>query len=371
MLVKIATGICKDSKIKKRYSSLSSEEKRKQNVQKHGNNSNMEREVAIEIKAMFAKMFPNIKVIILNDGTRADILVQRSDMLFFQIQLKTTGGPQKYQNNCWSFSHVLGYTGMSVLCWRIDQQSGWLYDGTLLDERGTRDLHVTPGFDNENKAMHKGALKLDEICTFIVNVMNKFPGVDETLARWDFSGNAIENFKERVSIEIWKIYFDPEATFPADQNGSYDLISEEKRLQFKTARRCKNRNGLHINLCESGGIIDGKKKFQPYASGSFDLLVVMFLDWKLNKVHIWKIPEDILIQKKLLRTDNCQGRQMIDVYIPAEKHALRLRKSGESFADTWTHDFYIGTKDIPNFGIEAETVTAKFFAECRDSNSKL
>lgn len=330
----------------------------------------MEREVAREIKAMLEKLFPNKKLIILNDGTRADLLVQRSEGLFLQIQLKTTSGPNK--GNCCRFRHVLGYTGMPVLCWRIDQQSGWLYDGALLDERGIEDLNLTTGYNDENEAMHKGkgALKIEEICTFLVNTMDKFPGVHEISARWDFSGKALTQFKERVSLEIWKICFDPEATFPNDQNGSYDLLSEEKRLQFKTASR-HTRNGLKVNLREQAGIVDGRKTHKPYSSGSFDEVVIVFLDWKLNKVHIWKIPEDILIQKNLLITENCKGQQSIDVYIPAEKHTLRWRKSGEPCADTWTRDFYIGTKDVPKFGIEAETVAAKFFSECRGSNRTL
>ena len=355
------------SLLKKRYDSLSLEEKRKENVQKCGNNSNLERQVAIKIKAMMEQLFPGIELIILNDGTRADFLLQRSDGLFLQVQLKTTNGPLKNQNNCWEFTHVLGYTRMPVLCWRIDQQSGWLYDGAVLDERGTEGLKVTPGFDNEKKAMHKGAFNLDEICKFLVKTMHKFPGVDRISASWDFCGEAITTFKERISLEIWKICFDPEATFPNDQNGSYDLLSEGKRLQFKTAsRRLENRRRLKVTFYKYGGRVDGKKKNQPYTSGSFDAAVVMFIDWKLYKIHIWKIPEDILIKNNLLKTENCKGKQGFDVYIPAEKHTLR-KSGGRVVADTWTHDFYIGTKDMPKFGIEAETVAARFFAECRNS----
>ena len=75
-----------------------------------------------------------------------------------------------------------------------------------------------------------------------------------------------------------------------------------------------------------------------------------------------------MIEKGLLITDDCKGQTKITVHNPYEKHTLRLQKSGEPFADTWTHDFYIGTKDIPEFEIQAERVAAKFFAKCRNSN---
>ena len=358
------------SLLKNRYDSLSLDEKRKENIQKYGNSCKMEREFARELKDMLRKLFPDIEVIILNDGTRADLLLQRPNGLFLQAQLKTTSGPVKYQNNCWQFSDVLGYSGMPVLCWRNDQQNGWLYDGGALDERGRNDLKVTPDFSNEKKAMHKGALKMDEICIFLVNTMGKFPSVDKITASWDFSGKSISMFKERVAIEIWRIYFDSKASFPDDQNGSYDLLSENTRLQFKTARQHRSGgNALKVDLRESSGMVDGRKTYRPYSSGSFDAVVVIFLDWKYHKAHIWKIPEDILIHKELLITEKCKGRQNLDVYNPDAKHTLRLQKSGEPYADTWTYDFFIGTKDMPKFGIKAETVAAKFFAKCRNSNS--
>lgn len=349
--------------IKKRYDSLPKEEKRKQNLQRNGNNSNLERQVARKIKAMLEKLFSGSKVIILNDGTRADILIQRSDGLFLQIQLKTTSSPRI---GCWQFKDVLGYTGMPVLCWRDDQDSGWLYDGTLLDERGVRDLKVTPGKGNEKKAMHEGALTMEELCKLLVEVQDKYTGVDEISATWDFPGKAINTFKERVSLEIWKKLFDCNAIFPDDQNGSYDLMSKSQRLQFKLAGRISEHRGLKVSLRESGGNIKGKRTNKPYRSGSFDAVVVMFIDWKFNKVHIWKIPERILVERKLLQTDDCKGQQGFYVFIPEELNLLRKNKFGEVFADVWTNDYYVRTEFLPSdFGIEAETVAARFFEECR------
>ena len=343
------------SLLQKRYNALSSEEKRMQNVQTYGNTSNMERQIAIEIKTVLEKR--GITVIILNDGTRADILIQRPDGLFIPCQLKTTNSCMKRQENTWKFQHVLGYSGMPVICYRNDKKNGWVFDGKVLDDRKIDDIMITPGGKNEALAMHNGTI--EQICEFLLESQDKFDKIDQVSASWDFQGNAMTMFKERVSLDLYIRYYDPNATFPINQNGSYDLDSQEQRLQFKLACRMANKNGLHATLHKSAGRIDGKTTYKPYSSGDFDALVVMYIDWTNNKVHIWKIPEQILLDKQCLKTEECEGKQSFYVYIPDESQRKHT---------SWTCEYYIGVKDVPqNFGPEAETTAARFFVKCRNA----
>ena len=76
----------------------------------------MERQIAIEIKKVLEQK--GVKVIILNDGTRADILIQRPDGFFLPCQLKTTNSCKKGQENIWGFSHLLGYSGIVYLLYK-------------------------------------------------------------------------------------------------------------------------------------------------------------------------------------------------------------------------------------------------------------
>lgn len=351
--------------IKRRYRALSQEEKRERNVQKHGGDSNMERRLAFEIKEMFKTLYPDIEVIILNDGTRADMLIRRTDGLYLQLQLKTTRRHREGRPNSWTFRHMRGYTHMFVLCWRYDQASGWIYDGTKLNHRNIENLCVSS--KGVNRAMAFGGVKtMPQLCEFLMDNQYEFPGIDAISASWDFAGNAMSTFKERVCLELWKIHFDTDAIFPEEPNGSFDLFSKQERLQFKCACRMKDQTALHVCLKENAGRVDGKLTRRPYTCGSFDAVVVMNLDWSNNKVHVWKIPEDVLIQKEFLKTDTCKGKVSFYVYHPDEKHLLRLNKAKEPRADVWTHGYFLGTKEIPmSFGEEAETIAARFFAECR------
>ena len=173
-------------------------EKERKMYKHFGNTCNMEHEIAIEIKTVFEKR--GIPVIILNDATRADILLQCSDGFFLPCQLKTTNSFKKGYENTWQFCHVLGYGGMPVICYRNDKKNGWVFDGKVLDDRKIENILITPGGKNEALTMQNGTI--EQICEFLLENQDKFEKIDQVSASWDFHGNAINLFKERVSLRI-------------------------------------------------------------------------------------------------------------------------------------------------------------------------
>ena len=78
---KVASAIAKRAPLK---------EKRARDVQKNGNTSNQERDAAIELKTCADATYGPGTTIVMNDGTRADVLFKKAEASYLQLQLKTT-----------------------------------------------------------------------------------------------------------------------------------------------------------------------------------------------------------------------------------------------------------------------------------------
>ena len=101
----------------------------------YGDNCGLERRIAIQMVAAWQAM--GRTALVLNDGTRGDLILEREDGRFLVVQLKTTHG-KAIGHTDYEFQHVHGYTRMPVVCWCEAEEIGWVADGTALDARTTR-----------------------------------------------------------------------------------------------------------------------------------------------------------------------------------------------------------------------------------------
>ena len=84
-------------------------------------------------------------VVVLNDGTRADVAIKRPEWeTYLGIQVKTTQTVTSGRKRTYHFKDTKGYTGLLVVCWVVERAYGWAFDGEWLDGRTSDNLKVTP-----------------------------------------------------------------------------------------------------------------------------------------------------------------------------------------------------------------------------------
>lgn len=141
------------------------EDIRAQNFAIYGNNLKLERDFVLHLYNMNEIFEVN------NDFTLPDVraFLYEDCTLALGIQVKVTSGPKKGENP-WEFAHVLGYTGMPVICWCADMQDGWVFDGTVPDKRGKEGVNITLGGVNANLALSgKHPLSIDDLIEFLMS----------------------------------------------------------------------------------------------------------------------------------------------------------------------------------------------------------
>lgn len=320
------------------------EELRDEHVATFGNNSMLERDFALQLHTA------HDKIEVMNDSVVADVcgFFYEDSTLALGIQLKVTKKPRK---NNWVFGHTKRYPCQPVVCWRTDMQDGWVFDGTVLDERDTDSgsLNITPGGVNAKLALSgEEPLKIDELIAFLKSASvagdrARFPPHTKEFLSWQFRGNA--HLKERIGLYL-EMQRDPDATFPDVQNGSFDLLAGDMvtRKQLKTAHIRKNGHegsGFAINLRESAGRIHGKHTCRPYDAGVFDEVVVYYFDWTAKLAHVWHIPASKLVERGCLRTATQPGKTFMHVHFAEQKRSRNGR-----VPDTWTAVYYGGTQPL-------------------------
>ena len=176
-------------------------EKRAQDMAIYGGNLDMERKVALALVDAWRKM--GLPGMLLNDSTKGDLLLglNANDDLWLPVQLKTTAGPAKggantNPNPMWFFNSVTGYANMPVVCWRCDCADGWIYDGSILDERGIHSLGIIPNAKNCQMARAR-FLKMEELVQWLQKAMNTsspnmWSRVTEHTARHSFASKSHE-----------------------------------------------------------------------------------------------------------------------------------------------------------------------------------
>lgn len=310
-------------------------EKREKDVAIYGNCCNMEREFAILLVNEWERCTGK-RGIILNDGTRADILLEMDDMLFLRVQLKTTGGAMKYKKNSWEFSQVSGYTGMPVVCWRCDKEDAWVYDGKTLE--GRTHLYITPNGVNCALSMGKH-LDLESLVSFFKENGSLWEHVSEDDARHEFQSQ--NHAKEMRGIDAYKSRFsNSKFCWPSGQNTHVDLLENDQTLQFKNLCEQEGQAGFLCNFTTSNGKDhDGKTLKTPYSHGSFDVLVAVWFDAH-NTPHFWKIPADVLVERGVFATETQPGKTGFYFYGPEGVGKPPNPNVGRK-SDTWTRDFFL------------------------------
>ena len=315
-----------------------SAEQRAQNLARYGGSSDRKRAFALALAEASEKQ--DVRLDVMNDSVRADccLFPMDSPTLAMGIQLKTASKPER--PNVWPFTAVTGYTGMPVVCWSIDQQSGWVFCGDWLDSNCQRwiRLHGADGELAKNALSGPSPLGIDAIVRFLPSITNRYKLSSKMQLSWDFRGAAHSLVKERIGIHLYHEHVDARAEFPRAQNVSYDLVRgapTHARIQIRTARMRKGRTRFRIYLMEDSGA--GSRR--PYAASAFDELVAFSLDWDGKVAHMWAIPMSELTKRGFIRSDDgsCLGKFGITVYM-----AHQLRGTRGPKPDTWTANYYQG-----------------------------
>lgn len=315
-------------------------EKRARDLLMKGNSCKQERDVAMEMQTCADAAYGPGTVLVMNDGTRADLLFKR-DGGYLQLQLKTTKTTLKGRTNGYLFQGVLGYAGMLVVCWVIDLQRAWVFDGTWLHARGKKCIFLTPGNPSETAAL-KGNLSMLELVTYLHDVT---PAAHvrlttEDAARNDFQG--CWNKQEKMGIDAYEILRPADYQWPREQNGEYDRarIDDDRvvRIQHKSCAPHGIRAGLHCHFGKSDGHDDdGKRIYRCYDKDDADLFVFRYYDASTNTSHFWEIPSEVLAQHGYFT--NAFGRESITLHGPVGKQP---NPNAKYKADTWTRAFYAG-----------------------------
>ena len=309
-----------------------------QNLARYGGSSDRKRAFALALAEASEKQ--DVRLDVMNDSVRADccLFPMDSPTLAMGIQLKTASKPER--PNVWPFTAVTGYTGMPVVCWSIDQQSGWVFCGDWLDSncKPTIRLRGADGELAKNALSGPSPLGIDAIARFLPSITNRYKLSSKMQLSWDFRGAAHSLVKERIGIHLYHEHVDARAEFPRAQNVSYDLVRgapTHARIQIRTARMRKGRTRFRIYLMEDSGA--GSRR--PYAASAFDELVAFSLDWDGKVAHMWAIPMSELTKRGFIRSDDgsCLGKFGITVYMA---HQLRGTRGGKP--DTWTANYYQG-----------------------------
>ncbi|UPQ98704.1 hypothetical protein HOP50_03g20100 [Chloropicon primus] len=299
--------------------------KRARNLAIYGRNSATEREVALALVARWEATFPASAALVLNDGTKADVLLRLSEEdAWLPVQLKTTSGTVKGSPNTWNFHNVTGYSGMCVVCWRCDVGDAWVYNGNALNERGKLDLSVTPA------ARTAQAQAQAHLC--------RWTTVTEHAARHDFASAA--QALEMRGIDAFKASFPKHHyAFPKGQNTQVDLLKDATtRQQFKTARAASN--GVAGFMCDlhtyAGRDEAGKQLKDPYPAGAFDELVAVA--WVEGKAYFWIIPAAELEANGYLRSESQPGKTCLHLH--ASKIGVQPNPHARKKVDTWTDKYF-------------------------------
>ena len=313
-----------------------------ENMQRFRDNGAMERDFAHKFIAAWKKK-TGFDALVCNDGTRADILLGFSADadLFLEVQLKTTDSVRNY-GQAWEFKDVTGYSGMPVICWRYANEDAWIFDGTVLNDRGIKDIKITMKYKNDKLALAR-QLGVQDLIDFLLANASKWQMRTEYDARHDFK--SVEHAKEMRAIDAYRAVF-KESVFhwPYCQGSHIDQLENGKRQQFKMIRPSPNSAGFMCNTYTYDGRSDaGVKLYSPYPRDAFDELVAVYFDGDVP--HFWKFPAELLYEKGILSGNGeTEGGRVILTIHPPDNVKVRERvadKNANVKANTWTSEYYI------------------------------
>ena len=323
---------------------LPPEERRARDVQTYGGACAKDREVSQRLAAAWTEL-TGFDAIVLNDGTRADVLLALGpgDDAYLNVQVKAANemAVNEEKRNMWIFQHVTKYPDMAVVFWRLDHSDGWAYDGAALAARGKINMHVTPGGVNARLALAAAPEAAHALLGRLWTVAGRdlWPTTTEDAAHRDFESGS--HNKEFEGIEAYKAWVRgtpggaaTRFAWPDEQNSHVDQLQDDRRLQFKTACAVAGRSGFLCHLFTSAGTsADGKQLKAPYAADAFDVLVIVAWPDAATPCF-WQIPASDLQAHGYLRDASTPGKQSLIVHGP--EGVGRAPK----YADTWTRAYF-------------------------------
>ena len=330
-------------------------QKRAADLARCANNCKQEREVTNDLARMWTE-FTGFEAIVLNDFTRADLLLSfdAEATLWLPVQVKTANNSTNRKSK-WGFNKVKGYTGMPVVCWAVDIGIGWLHDGKDLEAMGVGELAIThngmdaPRTSHEKEWNGRCVFDMKGILETIRSEKDRWPLVTEEFARWDFKCR--KSFVEMLTLETYRRKYPGKYDFPDEQNGRADLVGKPPaeggnglRVQLKSAHGNVNAMGFFVQMhVNAGHDDDGKQLYEPYESYDFDELVVVSIAPHTWDAYVWEIPMSKLIEKGIVGHELIKGKT--ECYVHATEDITgKTRPVSQS---VWTRDFYKGVWDLP------------------------
>ena len=306
----------------------------RRNQATYGNSCKQERDFLLKAQACAPESF-----LVMNDGTRADALVERAKDAYLQVQAKTTATTMKGRKS-YRFCQVLGYAGMLVVFWVVDKQRAWVFDGTWLHDNGKEKYFLTPGHKSERPSLQKN-LTLTELVAYLhdADLAPHLRLTTETAARRDFKCE--DHKKEKLGIEGYEELKPGTYLWPRAQNGVYDRVRVEGARRTRIQHKSCGPNGQQAGLfCGTLGKCDGsdagKQLHTCYAPDDADEYVFHYDDETAS--HYWKIPAQALADHGYFTKTT--GKESIYLYGPVGKQP---NPNAIKPADTWTRAYFIGS----------------------------
>ena len=120
------------------------------------------------------------------------------------------------------------------------------------------------------------------------------------------------------------------------------------RVQEKTASvrggQWNSRPGFQVDFKKNGGTIDGKRIFQPYAVGDFDIVVLYLPEGhSLRLTCFYFIPAGVLRRRSFLQEPyGGGGKKTLYLYPPGTRVPLKKGR----VRDEWANAYLVNTLDV-------------------------
>jgi len=371
------------------------EQRRKENLEKNGNNSQTEAIATIKFCELLKDTYDFIQI---RDGAHNDLALQfksKKSNKYYALQIKSCNKRYKPDyllkdeslNNTTPrarFGGVNKYPNSILVCILLKPFTIWIYHGnqfinhnkTLIESK--EDKFQNGLIYNEEKNINH-LDKLEEYLTCInKNGQDKY--AQKEIEFWDSQLNASTYIEHRAN-QLYQQHMNKRferRKIGEIENQHHDLIEDGKKIQEKVCCVIKNkRSGFHVNIVKSGGRNLTDKCTQiPYEEKDFDILrvYVLYIFDKNNKLSFkrenykigydqndekyvnaikdidsWKLfgyfefPMDILIKKDWIHTESSKGKTCIKIHLPKEimqSFGLKLPREDRQFINGWTREYF-------------------------------
>ena len=393
----IHKNILKEQKTKIK-NSKTPEQRRKENLEKHGNNYQTEAIATIEFCKLLKDKYDFLQI---RDNAHNDLALQfksKKSNKYYALQIKSCSkriknntilkdGSQNNNTPTATFKGINKYPNSILVCILLKPFTIWIYHGDKYIHEGnslieSKEVKFQNGliYDEEKNINYLD--KLEKYLTCIdKNGKDKY--AQKEIKYWDtqlrpsqyieFQTNQLYQQHMNKRFERRKI--------GGLENQHHDLIENNKKIQEKVCRirTDKTRSGFNVSIHKYGGTtLTGKEIYVPYDEKDFDILRVYVLNTfdKDNKLSFkrenynnigydqsnekyvnaikdidsWKLfgyfefPMDVLIENDWIHTKSCKGKKNSWVHLPKEimqSLSLKLPKENSKFKLGWTRDYFI------------------------------